>query len=306
MAYQPKSQYKILKTLGGEYVYRGTETYHVGSYIKLSNGKYFAGNDLINKGKELTLYVSLPKNFSRDIKTQIYNKLKPQKFLFLKNVKPLINTTPLPTNKDYAKGSFIRYFAKKNNIDGGYVEIDKKTYESIFKKKKEYDHNLYQVGKLTWALEGNVIDINDNILSIKEAEFPYISDFFDMLDKHKKIKAPQHNIKGRYYSNGVAIPVMLPPSYNKTKVLNQYCNNCIFNVEGYCNKWEANIKTEYWCKSYKSIKKKKTTRNQYTTVKNFKKVKSYQQTTNPTFRSSTDIQTSGGDGGTSYSGGGGY
>ena len=32
------------------------------------------------------------------IKTQIYNKLKPQKFLFLKNVKPLINTTPLPTN----------------------------------------------------------------------------------------------------------------------------------------------------------------------------------------------------------------
>ena len=304
MSYQPRSKYKILKTSGKEYVYKGTNIYYIGSYIQLSNGKNFAGNDITKRGKELVIYVPLPKNFARNLKTQKYNKLKPKKFHFLKNVKNLINTRPSPTKKDYAKGSFIRYFAKRNNTEAGYIEIDKKTHESILKKKKEYDHNLYQVGKITWALEGNVVNINDNILSIKEKEFPHLSEFFDMLDQYKKTKAPKHNITGRSYSNGVGIPIVLPPAYDKTKIFNQYCNNCNFNMKGYCSKWEANIKTEYWCKSYKALENKETTKGKFNTIKKFDETESYQQISKPTLRSATDIQTSGGSGGTSYSGGG--
>ena len=193
MSYQPKSKYKVLKTSGKEYVYKGTNKFYMGSYIQFSNGKLFAGNDITKRGAELTRFIPLPKNFQRNIKTQKYNKLKPDKFYFLKNVKDLVNTKTKPTKKDYDRGHFTRYFAKKNNTQSGYIEINKKIYESIFKKKKEYDHNLWQAGKLTWALEGDVININDNIITIKEKEFPYLSELFVTLDQYKKKRKHQHN-----------------------------------------------------------------------------------------------------------------
>ena len=305
MTYQPKSKYKILKTAGREYVFKGTEKFHIGSYIQLSNGKFFEGNNITDRGLELVPFKPLPSNFRNEVKTQIYNKLKPQKFQFLKNAKPIINTKPQPTKKDYTKGSFIRYFAKRNNNEVGYIEISKDTYSAIFKKKKsEYDYYLYSVGKITWALEGDVVNTNSNIIKLKEKTFPYLSEFFDMLDQYKKVKKAKHNIKGRTYNNGVGIPSNLPPSYGLPKTINQFCNNCKFKNNKYCNNWDINIRTEYWCKSW--VNSQKIPEGSFDDVKTFDEVKIYDKITKPTLRSSTDIQTSGGSGGTSYSGGGGY
>ena len=303
MSYQPKSKYKILKTSGKEYVYKGTNKFHIGSYIEFSNGKLFAGNDITKRGTQLTRFVPLPSKFERNIPTQKYNKLKPDKFYFLKNVKDLISTKTKPTKKDYTRGNFTRYFAKKNNTQSGYVEINKKTYESIFKKKNEYDHNLYQVGKLTWALEGDVVNINQNIITIKEKEFPFISELFVLLDEHKKKRKQSHNIKGRTYNDGEVIASSLPPAYKKSEVLDQYCNNCIFNKNQYCTKWEAIIRTAYWCKAWKPIEIMDPLKDKFDSIKTIDETKSYQPTQQQTYRSSTDIQTSGGGGGTTYSGG---
>ena len=304
MSYQPKSKYKIKKTSGKEYVYKGTDKFHIGSYIQLSNGRFFVGNDITTKGRELVLFQPLPPNFSNEPKTQIYNKLKPQKFQFLKNVNPIVNTTPQPTKKDYAKGSFIRYFARRNNNEIGYIEISKDTHSSIFKKKNSYDHHLYSTGKITWALEGDVVNTNSNILKLKERDFPYISEFFVVLDQYKKFKKAKHNIMGRIYNDGVGISPNLPPTYGLSKITNQFCNNCKFKNNEYCNKWDTNIRTEYWCKSW--VDSLKVVEGSFDSVKTFDETESYQKSTKLTLRSATDIQTSGGGGGTAYSGGSGY
>ena len=67
----------------------------------------------------------------------------------------------------------------------------------------------------------------------------------------------------RLYPTGESIPKILPSAYqignapNRTitnyKIpINHHCGNCIFNQNGYCNQWKANIKSQYWCRAYQS------------------------------------------------------
>ena len=48
MAYIPKNRYKIRYTNGNQYRLANSTKEYVGSYIKLSDGKVFAGNDINN------------------------------------------------------------------------------------------------------------------------------------------------------------------------------------------------------------------------------------------------------------------
>ena len=52
MAYLPKSKHQIKETGGDQFVYKGTKIFYRGFYIEVSNGKYFAGNDLAKRGRE--------------------------------------------------------------------------------------------------------------------------------------------------------------------------------------------------------------------------------------------------------------
>ena len=59
MAYVPENKYKILYTNGGEFRIANTTKPYIGKYIRLTNGKIFAGDDLNNhKGHLVPLVIS--------------------------------------------------------------------------------------------------------------------------------------------------------------------------------------------------------------------------------------------------------
>tara|TARA_R110001592_G_scaffold121664_6_gene327608 strand:+ start:7612 stop:8508 length:897 start_codon:yes stop_codon:yes gene_type:complete len=288
MAYVPKSKYKILYTPGGELIYKGSTMPYIGDYIKMSNGSYYVGKNINKTNLELIKPLKTPKGFSTSVMQSKYNLLKPKKFDFLRNTKQIQPSKPLPLLKDYQKGFIKRYFAKRNNNDLGYFEIDKETYSSLKKHKGEYDHVLYTMGFIEWSLEGDIIKTNKNILHQKEKKFPNVSLLFPILNEFSKEQKAKHSIKGRVYSDGKEIPTNLPPIYGLPKKPNQYCQNCRFRKKEKCTIWEAKIRTGYWCKSWKMLQTNAPTFN---------------PTQLPQYNSQTQIKKSGGSGGTSYSGG---
>ena len=61
-----------------------------------------------------------------------------------------------------------------------------------------------------------------------------------------------------YMDNNESISKNLPQAYKKPKTQDQQCMNCAFNNGGLCRKWavnggNANIRNEYWCKSWKPL-----------------------------------------------------
>ena len=106
-----------------------------------------------------------------NVKTNIYNRLNT-------NQSP-ISTKILPSEQDYINGSYIRYFAKKVNSLNYYIEIDKTTYNSIKKREKTFDVNLYMVSKIKWDLSTSAIEINTNNLNRYKKPFPNIELLFN-------------------------------------------------------------------------------------------------------------------------------
>ena len=106
-----------------------------------------------------------------NVKTNIYNRLNT-------NQSP-ISTKILPSEQDYINGSYIRYFAKKVNSLNYYIEIDKTTYNSIKKREKTFDVNLYMVSKIKWDLSTSALEINTNNLNRYKKPFPNIELLFN-------------------------------------------------------------------------------------------------------------------------------
>ena len=67
-----------------------------------------------------------------------------------------------PSEDDYNKGFFIRYFSRRIKSTG-YQEIDKEVYDSITKKDKKYDHNLYEIGNIIGKTLNRNIDSGESI-----------------------------------------------------------------------------------------------------------------------------------------------
>ncbi len=118
-----------------------------------------------------------------------YNDLKPGIFTKLNRTRSIISTKIKPSDKDYIKGSYLRYFAKKNNILNDFLEINKFTYDSIISRKSIFDINLYQVFSIRWDLGENSQEVNTNILSRYERSLPGIKNLFsNPLEFSKSIK----------------------------------------------------------------------------------------------------------------------
>ena len=91
--YLPKSKYNIKETPGNELVVKATREPYAGSYLELSNGQYFAGNNIVNKGPELILISpSTDRRFDK-----LYNDLS----VSVKRLKELDET--INPNKDLLK-----------------------------------------------------------------------------------------------------------------------------------------------------------------------------------------------------------
>ena len=204
MPYFPKSKVNIKEASTGEFVYKEGRKAFKGKYLELSNGRYYAGTDTINLGDELEKTKEEPSNnrIGNSFDAQKYSLLKKKKKKFLQNTKKVPISKPTPTEEDYDRGYYIRYFAKRINQLRGYIEINSDTFQKL-QEKTDYDHHLYVVGSITWALKNGTRKVNNNNLRILERTFSYISDFFPILNEYEVIDGPLNTTGGElYYENG--------------------------------------------------------------------------------------------------------
>lgn len=99
-----------------------------------------------------------------------------QQFLFNLKVNPNFTGQPIPyypnpTQDDYDRGYFFRYFIKKVNQNGYIIEISQEEYNQVKNGTTTYDVSLYQVEFTFWKLTGNLrtvrlsqYDIRDGII----------------------------------------------------------------------------------------------------------------------------------------------
>jgi hypothetical protein len=205
MPYLPKSKVNIKEASSGEFVYRKGKKPFKGKYLELSNGKYYAGTNVINLGDELVKAKEDPSNnrIGNSFDSQKYSLLKKKKKKFLQNTKRVPINKPTPTKEDYDRGYYTRFFAKRINQPKSYIEISLDTFQKL-QEKTDYDHHLYIVGTITWALKNGTRKVNNNNLRILERTFPYISNFFPILNEYEVIDGPLNTTGGElYYENGV-------------------------------------------------------------------------------------------------------
>lgn len=202
MGYFPKSKINVLETSGGDFIIKGSDRPYTGKYIATSDNKYYAGSNPSKLGIELEkAQPGEGSNMGNDRNVKIYNILKKQKHIFLKGRKSADSKKPPPTEDDYKRGFFVRYFMKKVN-DHSYIEIDKKTYDDFY---NENDYNLFTVGSLQWALIGDVRKVNRKTLNRLEQSHSDISLLFFILDEYST-PALQEGLSTRggelYYKDG--------------------------------------------------------------------------------------------------------
>ena len=204
MPYLPKSKVNIKEASSGEFVYRKGKKPFKGKYLELSNGKYYAGTNVINLGDELVKAKEDSSNnrIGNSFDSQKYSLLKKKKKKFLQNTKRVPISKPTPTEGDYDRGYYTRFFAKRINQSESYIEISSDTFQKL-QEKTDYDHHLYVVGLITWALKNGTRKVNNNNLRILERTFPYISNFFPILNEYEVIDGPLNTTGGElYYENG--------------------------------------------------------------------------------------------------------
>lgn len=263
MTYIPKNKYKVLYTNGGTYKLSTTNKPYIGKYIKLTNGKIFAGEDPSNIIGALTpLKIQYNRNIKPGKNNDTYSTLKPNIANKQDNYIPIPSTKPIPNVLDYSKGYFNRYLSVRLNTKQ-YQEISQTTFNNFI--KKNYNKSLNKVFQIEWSLNEDNEDHNTKTLRRLEYQLPGIFDFFPNKNqfglKYGVVKIGEIS---RVYPTGEIIPKVLPAAYQTgNKQINtidnpnvpnhEYCGNCIFNQKGNCNKWQANIKEQYWCRAYKSI-----------------------------------------------------
>tara|TARA_Y100000593_G_C4314038_1_gene339902 strand:+ start:2977 stop:3972 length:996 start_codon:yes stop_codon:yes gene_type:complete len=249
--YIPKSKLTILYTEGNEFIIKSTQKGYAGPYIKTSNGKLYAGTNPSNLQTLLERALQTNENMGQSMNSVKYSILKKQQHNDLKNNLAVPGSKNIPTDKDYNRGHFLRYFLVRANGDF-YKEVKLKTFND-YVSKTIVDENLYTVDKIKWALKEDVIETNRTTLRIAERKYPGLSEVFPLLNEFEKIE--EYRIMGRSYSDGESIPSSLPSSYGLPKVATRNCSNCIFNIEGNCSKFNnSQIRNNHWCVSWENNK----------------------------------------------------
>lgn len=262
MAYLPKNKYKVLYTNGETYKLKKTGKPYKGEYIKLTDGRLFAGSDPSDlQGRLIPILKLKTKNIlSNSVNNRVYQILNKRRATEQDNYIPIPSEKPIPTLVDYGNEYFNRYISVRLNTKK-YQEISEDTFINF--SKRPYNKNLNKVFFIKWSLTANNELENTIFLRDLEPTLPGIFDFFP----NKREYGIKNGIvrlvtNSRIYIDGSFIDNNLPAAYqignskpnvidNENVPKNQYCGNCIFHQRGYCTKWEANIKHEFWCRAYK-------------------------------------------------------
>ena len=202
MPYIPKSQITILNTNGGLLVFKNSKKSYRGLYIKVNDGRYFAGTSNVDIGSELILKdknTGFKKSFGFNKDVLKYKILKKSIKNRLSKATSLPTVKSTPSESDYRRGYYQRYFSKRIN-GNNYLEISKDTYDSIKKRELKYDYNLYSVGSIRWYITGNDVHRQNSLEIIKtERFFPNIFYLFPILNEFLQ---PSTEVQENLYTNG--------------------------------------------------------------------------------------------------------
>jgi hypothetical protein len=261
MAYLPKNKYKVLYTNGNEYRSTKTGKPYTGEYIRLNDGRVFAGNHPSDLKGPLELIPRLRNKtiLTNNVNNRVYQILNKERTKTQDSYIKIQSSKPLPTVEDYNNLFFIRYFSVRVNTKE-YQEISK-DYENFNNRK--YNRILNKVFFIRWSLTENNRAENTTMLEKIEPSLPGFSDVFpDKGEYGIKGGIVRINPSTRTYIDGKVIDKNLPAVYqlgnknpnsveNPNVPKNQHCGNCIFYKNMNCSRWEAEVKTEYYCKAYK-------------------------------------------------------
>jgi hypothetical protein len=155
MYYPPNKIKTGLYTSGKEFVLSTNSTEYIGFYFSTFDGKFFTGKQVGDTNNvELKSYSDFVKS-SPDYKFVgnefYYNKVNNNIQNLSKKLIPQ-PYNPNPTQEDYEKGFFNRYFIKRTN-GNDITEISKETYNDLNSKQK-YDSALYDKIEVRWTLIG--------------------------------------------------------------------------------------------------------------------------------------------------------
>lgn len=160
-----------LHTNGNEYYIASTQKNYTGDYYSTYDGRFFTGKLPTPQAQELLKY-NASSNTTTTLESYTYNNL-------LSNMVPHdapVHYLSVPTEEDYTKGYYQRYFSKRVNGDESTItEITKDAYEDLV------DNPLYVRTSITWHISGATEDrvtggvpiygvLNRNILSIRGAK----------------------------------------------------------------------------------------------------------------------------------------
>ena len=133
--YQPKSKYNIKEAAPGEFVVKSSRAPYFGFYIEVSEGRFFAGNDPKRLLNEIVRPVAVSNNFGKNKDIFKYNVLNSQTYGKLKKIKDIIPFKNTPTESDYKKGNYIRFFLKKVNERFSYIEVSPSIFKEVIEQK---------------------------------------------------------------------------------------------------------------------------------------------------------------------------
>lgn len=176
MAYLPKSKYKKKYTNGGEFVTESTGKIYIGHYLELPNKQYYIGENISNLGGKLKPFIPSSINIPRTRENAVYEVLNKKYVSKEKSYKTPVSTKVFPTQKDYLRGSMIRYFGYRIQTLR-YFEIDRTTHKNILSGTK-IDKSLYTTGQIVWALKGDTEKINGTNILRLEDRYPGLRKLF--------------------------------------------------------------------------------------------------------------------------------
>ena len=129
--YIPKSKQEIGGKLAGKLIDPKTGFKFLGKFIRDHLGNFFKGEKIDKNSQKLEF---IPDN-TEDKSSGFYS------------------IKPIPSDKDYAKGSLTRYFAKDSRTNK-VVELNKELYLKQKKESKLYRRTI----KIIWYITGNPED----------------------------------------------------------------------------------------------------------------------------------------------------
>jgi len=246
--YYPKSSVsKPMIALPGEFVDAETNEQYVGSYVT-ANGLILSGPTPSESSRFLKSTIDA-KNFKRTQEnTSQYFKLTEKDF---SNHTPPSIYFPTPSIKDYQTGQFKRYFCQKKNEKDVIIEISKEMAGDANKNNKiGIDLGLYDVFEVQWMLKGkDALSINTKNVNFLERDYPgvivYLNNLRQFISSTQKFQ--------RYYPDNKEISANLPSAYGLPKIQNQNCTGCVFYKQHYCSRWQAQVRHNYWCASFKYL-----------------------------------------------------